>query len=40
MHPFRAFRIHNDAPSYRAGVEELTFDDLTAVDWVIRVPED
>jgi len=30
MQPFRAFRIHNDDHGYRAGVEELTLDNLTA----------
>ena len=34
---FRAFRIHDDAAGYRAGVEELGLDDLSPGDVTIRV---
>ncbi|MEN8130688.1 MAG: YhdH/YhfP family quinone oxidoreductase [Pseudomonadota bacterium] len=35
MNKFRAFRIHADANAYRAGVEELTLDDLSPGEVVI-----
>jgi acrylyl-CoA reductase (NADPH) len=34
---FRAFRIHNDAKGYRAGVEDVTIDDLSPGEVVIKV---
>jgi len=34
---FRAFRIHDDAAGYRAGLEELGLDDLSPGDVTIRV---
>ena len=34
---FRAFRIHNDAKGYRAGVEDVTIDDLSPGEIVIKV---
>ena len=37
MTSFRAFRIHQDDGQVRAGFEELTIDDLTAGDVVVRV---
>jgi acrylyl-CoA reductase (NADPH) len=33
---FKAFRIHNDAEGYRSGIEDITIDDLSAGDVVIR----
>lgn len=33
---FTAFRIHNDASGYRSGIEELSLDDLTPGEIVIR----
>lgn len=33
---FKAFRIHNDAEGYRSGVENITLDDLSEGDVVIR----
>ena len=33
---FKAFRIHNDAEGYRSGVENITLDDLSKGDVVIR----
>ena len=37
MTSFRAFRIHQDDGQVRAGFEELTIDDLTAGEVVVRV---
>ncbi|MBL8298920.1 MAG: YhdH/YhfP family quinone oxidoreductase [Rhodanobacteraceae bacterium] len=34
---FRAFRIHNDAKGYRAGLEEMLIDDLSPGEVVIKV---
>ena len=34
---FSAFRIHNDSDGYRAGVESISIDDLSAGDVTIRV---
>ncbi len=34
---FRAFRVHNDAAGYRAGIEKLQLDDLSAGEVVIKV---
>lgn len=34
---FRAFRIHNDAAGYRAGIEKLQLDDLATGEVVIKV---
>ncbi len=36
MQKFRAFRIHNGNGNIRAGIEQLTLDDLTAGDVVIK----
>lgn len=33
---FKAFRIHNDAEGYRSGIENITIDDLSEGDVVIR----
>ena len=33
---FKAFRIHNDAEGYRSGIEDITIDDLSEGDVVIR----
>ena len=33
---FRAFRIHDDASGYHAGVETLSFDDLSPGEIVVR----
>jgi putative YhdH/YhfP family quinone oxidoreductase len=33
---FKAFRIHNDAEGYRSGIEDITIDDLSSGDVVIR----
>jgi len=33
---FKAFRIHNDAEGYRSGIEDLTINDLSEGDVVIR----
>src|SRR5690606_12145231 len=33
---FRAFRIHNDSNGYRAGVESIALDDLSAGEVVIK----
>lgn len=33
---FKAFRIHNDAEGYRSGIEDITIDDLSTGDVVIR----
>ena len=33
---FKAFRIHNDAEGYRSGTEEITLDDLSQGDVIIR----
>ena len=33
---FKAFRIHNDAEGYRSGVEDISIDDLSEGDVVIR----
>jgi acrylyl-CoA reductase (NADPH) len=35
--PFQAFRIHNDSQGYRAEIEHITFDELSAGDVLIRV---
>lgn len=35
--PFRAFRIHNDAQGYRAGLESLNLDQLSPGEIVIKV---
>jgi putative YhdH/YhfP family quinone oxidoreductase len=35
--PFPAFRIHDDPAGYRAGIEEITLDDLAPGEIVIRV---
>jgi acrylyl-CoA reductase (NADPH) len=34
---FRAFRIHNDAKGYRAGIEDMAIDDLSPGEVVIKV---
>ncbi len=34
---FRAFRIHDDGPGHRAGIEQLKVDDLSAGDLLVRV---
>ena len=34
---FRAFRIHSDEKGYRSGVEELSLEELTAGEVLIRV---
>jgi acrylyl-CoA reductase (NADPH) len=34
---FKAFRIHNDAPGHRAGIEELRLEQLNPGDLVLRV---
>lgn len=34
---FRAFRIHNDAQGYRAGIDSIALDDLSPGDVVIKV---
>ncbi len=33
---FRAFRIHNDAEGYRSGIEDISIDDLSDGDVIIR----
>jgi len=33
---FKAFRIHNDAEGYRSGIENITLDDLSEGDVIIR----
>jgi acrylyl-CoA reductase (NADPH) len=33
---FKAFRIHNDAEGYRSGIEDISIDDLSSGDVVIR----
>ena len=33
---FKAFRIHNDAEGYRSGIENISIDDLSQGDVVIR----
>lgn len=33
---FKAFRIHNDAEGYRSGIEDITIDDLSSGDVIIR----
>ena len=33
---FKAFRIHNDAEGYRAGIESIGIDDLSKGDVIIR----
>jgi putative YhdH/YhfP family quinone oxidoreductase len=37
LEPFRAFRIHADRDSYRAGIEEMHVDDLSAGEVLIKV---
>jgi acrylyl-CoA reductase (NADPH) len=35
--PFQAFRIHDDAAGYRAGIEDIALDDLSPGEVVVRV---